>query len=953
MISDLISNIEKQPDAVSDERQGQLSLSSNKTSFPTQRPRSRQLDKNRLLTGQIEVLEMIAAGQSLKDILNRLATFIEEAAGDLRCVIFVLDPEPNSLFLMASPSLPETFNEAVGILPVGKEHGTFGAAAELKATQISSDVMSDERWGNYLDFALQFGVKSSWSTPIFDAEQNALGTIGILYDYLHHPEPHEMEFVNVATHLASIAIERARSEEKLRMSEAKFRALTEKSSEGISLVGSDGKFIYTSPAAERIHGYDCQEVVGTVAQDRIHPDDWLMLKQHLDSIGDVPGASACAQYRVKHKNGQWIWIEATLTSMLHEPGINAVVVNFRDISTRKLAEADLQASEELYRSMVSALDEGIVILDSNLAVVACNASAERILGVGRGQLIGRTNLDPSWRTIYEDGSDFSPETHPVTLTLKTGKPCSNVILGLRRSDDSLVWVSINTQPLFRQREDKPYAVVSSFTDITERKKVEAEIRASEERFSTMFQSNPCAMTMMTYPEGRIVNSNEAWLKAFGHTLTDVVGRTTAELKLWLNPEQREKAYTLLQKDGFIRNMESAFVSKDGSKGYFLLSAEIIEFKQETYLLVTCYDITERKRAERALRESEEHYRLLFEHSFAGIARMTADGVLVDCNDAMAVMFGCRSTEELLQADPGLFYIDLAEQRRLIEELLNKGSLRNREFLMKRIDGSLVWTLINASLFRPNEESEPMFEGVILDITERKQTEQQLQQVYQQSRTLLARLETIREEERIRISREIHDNLGQILTGLKLDFSWLEKRLVRSSDEGLVRKTGAKLTEIAGLLEEAIQTVRDIATELRPSVLDTLGLRAAIHWQAKEFERRTGIHCVITLCREPGNLSDDKTTALFRIFQEILTNITRHAKASKVKIELAESNGELSLTVHDNGVGITEEQRRNTKSLGLLGMRERATIFGGSVTVKGEAKRGTTVQVTMPQEKISR
>jgi len=825
MISDLISNIEKQPDAVSDERQPQLSLSSKKTSLPTQRPQSRQLDKKRLLTGQIEVLEMIATGQSLKDILNRLASFIEEVAGDLRCVIFVLDSESNSLILMASPSLPETFNEALGILPVGKEHGTFGAAIELKSTQISPDVIGDERWGNYLEFVLQFGVKASWSTPIFDPEQNALGTIGILYDYLHHPEPQEMEFVNVATHLASIAIERARSEEKLRLSEAKFRALTEKSSEGISLVGSDGAFIYTSPAAERIHGYNCQEVVGTLAQDRIHPDDWLMLKQRLDSIGDTPGASSSAQYRVKHKNNSWVWIEATLTNMLQEPGVNAVVVNFRDISSRKLAEADLQASEELYRSLVSALDEGIVLLDSNLTVLACNASAERILGVSRDQLAGRTSLDPSWRTIYENGSDFPPESHPVAITLKTGKPCSSVILGVRRPDDSLVWISINSQPLFRQGEFEPYAVVASFTDITER-----------------------------------------------------------------------------------------------------------------------------KRAERALRESEEHYRLLFEHSFAGIARMSADGSLVACNDAMAQMFGCRSTEELLQADPSLFYFDLAEQRRLIDELMDKGSLKNREFLMKRIDGSPVWTLINASVFRHSEESDPMFEGVILDITERKQTEQQLQQVYQQSRTLLARLETIREEERIRISREIHDNLGQILTGLKLDFSWLEKRLARSSDEGLVRKTSAKLTEIADLLEEAIQTVRDIATELRPSVLDTLGLRAAIHWQAKEFERRSGIHCVITLCREPGNLSDDKATALFRIFQEILTNITRHAKANRVKIELAESNGELLLTVRDNGVGITEEQRRNTKSLGLLGMRERAMIFGGSVTVKGEPKRGTTIQVTMPLDK---
>ena len=942
-----ISKLEVQPDAVADERQSESLSSSKATNFPPSLPQAIQLDRNRLLIGQIEVLEKIAAGRCLSSVLNHIASLVEEVAGNLHCAIMVLEPEGKYLRAAASPSLPDEFKDALQALPIGVQHGTCGAAVQLKSPQISPDIAKDLRWTSYKNIVLGHGVRASWSSPILNPEQRVLGTICILYDHTHQPEPYEQEFVNVATHLASIAIERARSEEMLRMSEAKFRALTEKSSEGITLVSNEGAIIYTSPAAERIHGFTCQDVIGSNAQDRVHPDDWWLVKQHLDSIYDTPGASASGQYRVKHKNNCWIWIEANLTNMLHEPGVNALVINFRDITDRKQTENDLRVSEELYRSLVSALDEGIIMLDRHLTILTCNASAERILGVTHDQMAGKTSFDPSWRTIREDGSDFLPETHPVAITLKTGKPCSSVIMGVHRPDDSLVWISINSQPLFRQAEAEPYAVVASFADITERKKVEAEIRASEERFSTMFQSNPCAMTMMTYPEGRIVNSNEAWLKAFGHTLNDVIGRTTAELKLWLRPDKREEAYSLLEKHGFIRNMESAFVAKDGSKRYFTLSAELIEFNQKAYLLVACYDITERKRAEQALRESEEHYRLLFEHSFAGIARMTADGKLLTCNDAMARMFGCRSPEELIQAEPGLFYVDFGEQRRLIEELLAKGSLKNQEFLMKRLDGSSLWTLINASVFRANEESEPMLEGVILDITERKQTEQQLQQVYQQSRTLLARLETIREDERIRISREIHDNLGQILTGLKLDFSWLEKRLVRSSDEALVRKTSTKMNEIADLLEEAIQTVRDIATELRPSVLDTLGLRAAIQWQAKEFERRTAIHCIIELGREPKNLSEDKATALFRIFQEILTNITRHAKASKVKIELAESNGELLLTVHDNGVGITEEQRRNTKSLGLLGMRERALIFGGSVTVKGELKRGTTVQVTMP------
>ncbi|MDX2043341.1 MAG: PAS domain S-box protein [Acidobacteriota bacterium] len=900
-----------------------------------------------MLTGQVEVLEMIATGRCLSDVLNRIASLVEEVAGNLHCVILVLEPEGNFLRAQAAPSLPNDFKEALQALPVGIQHGTCGASVQLKTPQISPDVTTDSRWANYLDFVLGYGVRASWSSPIFSAEKNVLGTISILYDHLHEPEPYELEFVNMATHLASIAIDRARSEEKLRISETKFRALTEKSSEGISLIGNDGKFNYTSPAAERIHGFTCKEVIGYKAGNHVHPDDWGRLKQQTLSILDIPGASLTVQYRARHKTKSWFWTEATITNMLDEPGVSSLVVNFRDITARKQREKDLQASEELYRSLVLALDEGIVMLDRNLTIMTCNSSAERILGLKRDEMTGRTTFDPRWCAVHEDGSIFPPDTHPVAISLRNGQSCSNVVMGISRPDDSWAWIAINSQPLIRQGETEPYAVVASFSDITERKKVEAEIRASEERFSTMFHSNPCAMTLMTYPEGHIVNSNDAWLKAYGYSLEEVVGRTSAELKLWLKPEEREKAYEFLRKDRVLRNMESAFVSKNGSKCHFLISAEIIEFGNKEYLLVSCYDITERKRVEKALRESEEHYRLLFEHSFAGIARMSIDGKLLVCNDSMARMFGCNSPEELIKADDSIFYFDLSERQRLIDELVSKGSLKNREFLMSRVDGSPVWVLINASVFCANEESDPVLEGVVLDITERKQTEQQLQQLYQQSRTLLARLETVREEERIRISREIHDNLGQILTGLKLDFSWLEKRLVRSSDENLLRKTGSKMKEIAELLEEAIQTVRNIATELRPGVLDTLGLRAAIIWQAKEFERRTNINCVIELGREPQNLTEDMATALFRIFQEILTNITRHSKASKVKIELAEVDGELLLTVNDNGIGISDEDRRNSKSLGLLGMRERAQIFGGRVTVKGEPKRGTTVQVKMP------
>ena len=1071
MISDLIVNSELQSDEVSGERNCCHSLSSDiSVAQPAHNPPL--LNKNRLITGQIEVFEMMATGRCLNCILDRIASLIEEVAGNLNCLIFLLESGQTHLRAVAAPSLPAEFKAALQALPLGMTSGTCGAAALLKCPQISPDVAKDSRWAPFLDFITLYGVKASWSSPIFDADNEVLGVMCLLYGELHDPESYEQEFVSVATHLASIAIQRVHSEEKLLVSERKFRALVEKSYGGISLVGGDGKLVYAS-AAERFFGYKPDELLGCLAESRVHPDDWVALNLRVQMLKS--GDSFSQEYRVRHKNGSWVWAEGIVTNLLDEPGVSAYVVNFRDIAERKQAEEDLRASEERYRSLVAALNEGIVLMDRNLTIVTCNASAERILGLNRDEITGRTTFDPRWRTIHEDGSEFPGETHPVTITLRTGQACSNVVMGVHKPDGSLAWISINTQPLFRKDEITPYAIVASFADITDRKLAEAEIRESEERFSKAFTSNPNPMAIITFPEGRYVNVNEAWLKAYSYTLEEVVGRTALELNLWLRPQERAKLYGHLQEHGFCKNLEADFVSKDGRICQIVISTEIIEFGRKKYVLASSYDLTERKhaedalriseerfakafgaspqpmaimelpnrvfvnvneamarisgcsaeeiigtspqmlnfwsreedrqrviellaqngfvhefetqfttaagsiveillsaeritfngaphvlivasditarkKAERALRESEEHYRLLFEHSFAGVVRMTADGVGTECNEALARMLGCNSREELIEADDELFYFDLNERQQLINELLEHGSLRNRELLMRRLDGSPVWTLLNGSVFRSNEQGQPMLEGVVLDISERKLTEKKLEELYNQSRTLLAKLETVREEERIRIAREIHDNLGQILTGLKLDFSWLDKRLAKTTDENLLRKTEPKLKEIAALLEEAIQTVRTIATELRPGVLDTLGLRAAINWQAKEFERRNQVTCLIKLDREPENLPEERATAIFRIFQEILTNITRHAKASRVKIEMIESNDDLLLTVADNGVGITEAQRLDPKSLGLLGMRERAEMFGGTVTIKGKSRQGTTVRVKIPVKK---
>lgn len=227
--------------------------------------------------------------------------------------------------------------------------------------------------------------------------------------------------------------------------------------------------------------------------------------------------------------------------------------------------------------------------------------------------------------------------------------------------------------------------------------------------------------------------------------------------------------------------------------------------------------------------------------------------------------------------------------------------------------------------------------------EHRRAEEQLRESHEQLRQLSIYLQRVREEERTRIAREVHDELGQALTSCKLDLAWIASRLPKDCAT-LLAKTRALTSHI----DATIQTVRRISTELRPGVLDHLGLVAALEWQANDFQNRTGIQCEVSSRLSEAPLDSHLSTTLFRIFQETLTNIIRHAGATQVGVDLKETASAVILTVKDNGRGIARSEITNTKSMGLLGMRERAVLLGGTFKIGRAARgQGTKVTVTIP------
>ncbi len=230
------------------------------------------------------------------------------------------------------------------------------------------------------------------------------------------------------------------------------------------------------------------------------------------------------------------------------------------------------------------------------------------------------------------------------------------------------------------------------------------------------------------------------------------------------------------------------------------------------------------------------------------------------------------------------------------------------------------------------------------VLERKRSEEDSKGSHIQLRNLYHRLELVREEERTRMSREIHDELAQALTALKLEISLLDKKL--DKNDSPLRSNTQMMLEI---IDTTIQAGKKLAMDLRPPILDDFGLPEAIKWQAIEFENRTGIQCDIDFGKNYLVLDKDRSTTLFRIFQETLTNVTRHAKADKINVSLKEGDEGVTLKVRDNGIGISKKQIANLRSLGLLGIRERALVWGGKVDIIGTPNQGTTVTINLKRE----
>src|SRR5258705_1507946 len=560
-------------------------------------------------------------------------------------------------------------------------------------------------------------------------------------------------------------------------------------------------------------------------------------------------------------------------------------------------------------------------------------------------------LRPVYKTVEDDwNAQVQSDRNPIQL--------SSRLAGRTQHMRSRKGKSPVQEPVKRSRKTTPQSLAPS---------ARPGSKSAEGGFRLAFDNAPIGMAIVGL-DYRMKRVNKSIGEALGYSDDELLDRKFTDIT---HPDDIKRdsglADELFKGEIPSYSIEKRFVTKDGNVAWLDLTAVMIREKngEPLYGLAMVENITDRKRALEALRTSEERYRSFVVNSSEGIWRLEVEkpidislpadaqiklfrkhAYLAECNDAMARMYGHHRAEDMVGSRvtdfaPDASTANISSMRSFINNgyrLLDiKADKVEPNGGRKSFSSNIIGVVMNDMLLR--------VWGVQRDETEQKQAERDLKYSREQLQYLAAYLQAIRERERADISREMHDVLGQALTSLKIDISRLRKGVMTNSDGGRAMMSES-LENIEGLLNETIASVKNLSTELRPGVLDKLGLAAAIEWQCEEFGRRTGIKSECHIPRNDLFISAEKSTALFRILQEALANVARHSKATSVRIELSVDKSNVILTVKDNGRGITEDEILAPQSLGLLGMRERAEVLGGRFTVEGKPGAGSILRASI-------
>jgi PAS domain S-box-containing protein len=662
----------------------------------------------------------------------------------------------------------------------------------------------------------------------------------------------------------------------------------------------------------------------------IHPDDRAGLWSLAYSLTPKDPVYRTV-YRMFRPDGALLWLEESARATFDQAGKMVRLVGMTaDITERKQIEAKLRASEERFRLAAHAGKMFAYEWDVATDVIVRSGESARILGIDEAtpftgqQALARVHPDDRER-LMAAVADLSPE-----------KPQLEISYRIVRPDSTMIWVERTSRAYFNE-QGKMLRVVGMVADVTERKRIEEALKKSEEKFSKAFRESPMALTLTSATDHRYIEVNETFERLTGYSREEALGRTPFELGLWQKPSYRLELLERLLADGSLRDVEVAIRMKDGSIGFGLASAELIDIGGEQVVLAATADITDRKRADQALRESEEKFRRIFQNAATGMIMLSPEGRFLAVNQAYCEFLGYSETELVGRE---IFSVTHPEDKTLCLQLMDQalaaasGSQRyEKRYLHK--NGQVLWSEAGTTLIRDSAGKPEYFVSQIVNITDRKRAEEALAGV---SGKLIA----AQEQERTRIARELHDDINQQLALLATSLDELKVQPPQSDAE-----LRSRLEEVRNRTIEVSNAVQALSHQLHSSKLEYLGLVGGMEGFCKEFSDQHKVEVRFSHEQVPDSLSSEISLCLFRILQAALMNALKYSGVKSFEVRLYGTAGGVHLTVRDQGRGFDLEQVRSGHGIGLISMRERTRLVNGTISIESKPSCGTTIEVDVP------
>jgi PAS domain S-box-containing protein len=474
------------------------------------------------------------------------------------------------------------------------------------------------------------------------------------------------------------------------------------------------------------------------------------------------------------------------------------------------------------------------------------------------------------------------------------------------------------------------------------------MKGTDEKFLKLFHNSLVGM-ILTDEHHRVTDINDHLLHLTRLKRADAIGKTGIELGL-MNEDTVKKMWEQMAETGKLSNIELTITTKENKNIIILFSTERVNLNGYEHWLSTIIDISAKKKAEEKITGSELRFRTLTKTAPVGIFETDADGNTTYVNEAWMEYSGLSLKEAMNGEWMNMIHPeDREEQVNKWHTRSQKGEASFSEYRIIDRSGHLRWVSGRAIPLINDEGLITGYIGTISDVTRIKEAHELLKESHEalnerteQLRELSTHLHKIREDERTTIAQEIHDELGQQLTGLKMDITWIRKRIKKEDNT-----INNKLDDAILLIDETVRSIKRIAAELRPSIIDDLGIVAAIEWQIKDFADRLGIEMQYQNDLDDEHLDPNISIGLFRILQESLTNIARHAKAKKVFISIVRSGGEVRLMIRDDGIGFDTSLKKEEHTFGLLGIKERTYMMKGDCQIHSKPGEGTGIVISIP------